>query len=79
MGRQKHRCPLCLSSGMRLRPGQPPVPVAGMAPEKAGPQAALVPAGVAVPAGRQHVAAEAVGVAADHAALGQRRSAGLYS
>lgn len=44
-----------VSSGTCLHAGQPPVPVAGMVPEKAGPQAALVPAGVAAPASRQRV------------------------
>lgn len=41
-----------VSSGTYLHSEQPPIPVAGVAPQKAGPLAALVPAGVAVPAGR---------------------------
>lgn len=52
--------------------------MAGVAPEKAGPQAALVPAGVAVPTDRQHVVGEAIGVVVDPTALSQRCSAGLY-
>lgn len=52
--------------------------MAGVAPEKAGPQAALVPAGVAVPTDRQHVMGEAIGAVVDPTALSQRCSAGLY-
>lgn len=67
-----------MSFGMCLCSGQPLVPMAGVAPEKAGPQAALVPAGIAVPTDWQHVVGEAIGVAVDPAALGQHCSAGVY-
>lgn len=67
-----------VSSGMCLRSGQPLVPAAGVIPEKNGAWATLIPAGVAVATSRQCVVGEAVGVAADLAALGQPCSAGAY-
>lgn len=67
-----------VSSGMCLRSGQPLVPAAGVVPEKAGAWAALIPAGIAVATSRQCVVGEAVGVAADLAALVQPCSAGAY-